>query len=488
MIKPSLDQFIKYSEAVEIFDKYQGKISDFKLSSEQKEIISNILENPKNIILKGRQIGSTTVCCFIVFILALLNENFSCMIAADVQANSKAILDKIKRFAESAGTPLVSCNTKEIVFENGSKIEAKTARQALKSGEGKLGRSGSYQVVLLSEFAFYDEAEAQLASVLATMSSSESLLIIESTSNGRDNHFYNLYSSENSYNKMFFSVEAHKAYRLSGDLISDTQWDLAKSKYGFTDRESASWWLNKLKGDYSNNEAKMLKEFPVLPEHSFSVKEGRFIEVDPKVINPIRILPSKIEIYKEYDSLHSYIIGFDPASGKGGDNTALVVIDKCTKELCAYFSRNDVLLQDVFQVCKELLILYKADFVIFEENGLGQNRQHEFSSLSIPVQYITTTESSKYSGLEKVRSEIFSGVLFGGNRIYQEVNSLKYDDNKFFGKKDTLMAIGFCLNWLDKNGLDKVKVQTDPNVRIYKEFPSQESAIYKAFGFKKKRW
>lgn len=145
-----------------------------------------------NVILKSRQHGITTFICLLYLDICLFNSNMhACIIAHNKEdaANffAKKILNAYNKLPEliRAQIPATRSSSQELVFSNGSSIRVTTS-----------GRSGTYQMVHISEFgkmcAKYPlKAEEVISGTLNSVH--EGMLVtVESTAEGQEGAFYEM--------------------------------------------------------------------------------------------------------------------------------------------------------------------------------------------------------------------------------------------------------------------------------------------------------
>ena len=126
-------------------------------------------------------------------------------------------------------------NSERAKFPGGSIVEFVSA------GSNRLGASGSYQRLLLSELSFWPSHVDTYGSLTATLSL-DGFCEIDTTCDiqaGSGQLARRLWrDASNRYEKLFFPVELHEEYRADPDLISDQEWQWAQAE-GFTRRDAA---------------------------------------------------------------------------------------------------------------------------------------------------------------------------------------------------------------------------------------------------------
>jgi hypothetical protein len=145
-----------------------------------------------NLILKSRQHGITTFMCLLFLDICLFNSNTHACIIAHNREDAEDFFQKKVKFAYDnlpellrKAIPAKLSSSKSLTFENGSSIRVTTS-----------GRSGTYQLVHISEFGkmcakFPMKAEEVITGTLNAIHPGM-LVTIESTAEGREGRFYEM--------------------------------------------------------------------------------------------------------------------------------------------------------------------------------------------------------------------------------------------------------------------------------------------------------
>lgn len=250
----------------------------------------------RNIILKARQLGFTTLIAILWLDHALFNANQRCgIIAQDREATEAIFRDKVKFAYDNLPKvirdrmPLARDSASELLFaHNNSSIRVATSM-----------RSGTIQRLHVSEFGkicakFPDKAaEVVTGSIPAVPLSG--VLIIESTAEGRDGDFYKmsqraqaLYQqkrplTERDYRFHFYPWWDEPKYRMdpAGVLMSDKDREYfqkveADMDVELDDRQRA-WYVATRDTDFAGAAEKMWQEYPSTPDEAFQVStEGTY--------------------------------------------------------------------------------------------------------------------------------------------------------------------------------------------------------------------
>lgn len=193
--------FTKLCEILQVKNQSTSKMVPLSLNAEQRVVIKDIIENDRVMVLKGRQAGISTLCLAYISAMVITYPGIYVGIFVDEAKKATEMLGKVAVFIESIGSYIGvdlidKKNTELCRLTNGSTIVPQTASSQSSSGESRAGRSYSFDILHFSEMAFYAQGEALFAA--ATSSATiQAKIIIESTSNGKADHFYKLWSTPN---------------------------------------------------------------------------------------------------------------------------------------------------------------------------------------------------------------------------------------------------------------------------------------------------
>jgi len=375
-------------------------------------------------------------------------------------------------------------NSERARFPGGSIVEFVSA------GSNRLGASGSYQRLLLSELSFWPSHVDTYGSLTATLSL-DGFCEIDTTCDiqaGSGQLARRLWRDDgNRYDKLFFPVELHEEYRAEPTLISDQEWQWAQQE-GFTRRDAASWWLTTAVRDMAAGDlVRAMREFPQRPEHMWSSSTGRWVPTTPAVIEPLFYVEAggvRVPCWRR-DGSRQYVVGVDTASGKDRDRSAVVVIDKRDSAICAAYVSNTITISELCAIVKDLVDAYSKPAhtdqwrirhnhyqpdLIVEDNGIGEGTVDRLRTMGLSVQTQTTDVSSKYDGLLLAREAIVAGHIKGPKDLADEADELHQDQHgNWKGRKDLLMAIGFCLRLIKRSPYVVSRPPADPQKTVNAE-------------------
>lgn len=417
-------------QRLKVSDKETSRLLPWVLWPEQVVILDAFCRYDRILILKGRQIGSSTFNAFLVLLYCVSTPGAKAAIVADTESLAMVLLARAAEFGEQLGI-VKRANQANLRLRNGSEIVA------LSAGADLRGRT--FQCLMMTELDSWPEPEA-LPTLLQTTPAGAKI-ITESTGKGPDRLMHELWSNEASIDhKMFFSVEDRVTHRSNRPL---TEAETARAaELGYTMPEAAAWFFDKVNADFRGEEADALREYPQLPEHAFYIREGRWIVKLPDV------LPSSdwngFQIFSQPNQKHRYIVSLDPAKGNGGCDVAIVVIDLVDGRIAATLADPNLLIDDAIAKVQQIYVHYLADDITIEANGIGAHAIRAALARNLPVIPIITDTSSRYGGLLAVKRAVENGTLAAGDDFRRECESISFYDSgrrkDFTGRKDLLMA------------------------------------------------
>jgi phage terminase large subunit-like protein len=210
-----LDEFKKCSKDPIYFIKNYVKIISldkgiipFDLYPFQEDMVTKFINNRFVICKIPRQSGKTITTVAFLLHSILFNENYNVAILAHKGSAANGILARLKLAYENLPnwlqSGIVEWNKGNIELENGSKISAHAT-----SADGL--RSGSYNIILLDEFAFVQNtiAEEFFTSTYPVITAgTQTKIIIVSTPRGM-NLFYTMWIRAEAGKSDYLPIEVH---------------------------------------------------------------------------------------------------------------------------------------------------------------------------------------------------------------------------------------------------------------------------------------
>ena len=170
-------------------------------------------------------------------------------------------------------------------------------------------------------------------------------------------------------------------------MDSSPKFEEVQYQHKLTDHEITYYYLKWLSLAKDWNSLK--QEYPITPEEAFISSGIKFI--DAEALDYFHVYEGKVEgsvtIFKEYNPLHSYVLGADVAEGVGLDSSTIVVIDLDTVEVVATYKDNRIE-ADVFgDVCAAIGRRYGNCMIGVERNNNGHTTLAKLKTV-YPVKYI----------------------------------------------------------------------------------------------------
>ena len=447
-----------------IVDK-NNKLVKFKLNEEQSIMLEHVefcLENDlpiRMIVLKARQIGSTTFFTALGFWFASMNRNITYGIVAHLMKSSESIFQKCKVFYNNLPKGMQPATTQMsgegITFDrkNGTGINSKIQFATVSEGVFR-GQTLSY--LHLSECAFWDgNVQAVENSLSPTVSVNPRTIVVrESTANG-----YNTFKDDwdravkgkSEYTPFFFGWHQHSEYkmRVPMDFTLSEKEALLKDKFKLSD-EQIMWRRYKINNDYQGNDLYFQQEYPMTPEESFVasgsgvfgaelLQEGFRNVKDPIEKHEIKSVPvfEKLLIWEkpevktvqnyakksqwsvekqEFEYVDSevlldettymtpYTLAID-TSGMGGDLNQIVVINNITKRLVARWGKEKIGEEYLASIAVEIAKIYHNAMIAPEVNY-----SHEICNYIIKLGY-TNLYITETTTRQDVR--VVGGIEYG---------------------------------------------------------------------------
>lgn len=267
-------------------DDGEGSVVPFLPNRAQRRLLSRLWH--RNVILKARQLGFTTLIAILWLDHALFNPDQRCgIIAQDREAAEVIFRDKVKlaydRLPEQLkeAMPLARDSATELLFaHNNSSIRVATSM-----------RSGTIHRLHVSEFGkicakFPDKAKEVITGSLPAVPL-DGITIIESTAEGQGGDFFDMTQramalndsgaelTPRDYRFHFFPWWQEPGYRIvsTSTVITDKDREyfaqIEALMHTTIDAEQRNWYVATRDSDFSGDPEKMWQEYPSTPKEAF---------------------------------------------------------------------------------------------------------------------------------------------------------------------------------------------------------------------------
>lgn len=461
-------------EYLKIKDK-NSNIIPFVLNEPQQELYDIIKELKKQgkpvriIILKARQMGFSTLTEAILFKEVATNYNVNAGIITheskatnNLFAMSKLFYDNLP---EAIKPSIRNRNAQELIFNNEKNTGLNSKITCMTAGDGA-GRSGTYNFLHLSEFAFWsgDKKEAFISLMQTVPKNSNSMVIVESTANGYE-YFKELWDKavhkETDFIPVFIGWNKLKEYQMeySGFQLTDEEKELQET-YGVT-LEQLEWRRWCIRNNCGGDVEIFKQEYPINAEEAFISSGNCFFNKD-KIITRINKLSRKahrgyfkykynskteeisdiefkeadngyISILEEPKKYYPYVLSGDTA-GEGSDYFVGQVLDNTNGRQVAVLHKQfdaDEYTRQMYCLGKyynEALIGIEANYDTFPIKYLEK--------LGYNKQFVREKEDTYTNGI--VTSFGFRTTAVTRPLILSELQSIVNDHIELINDKDTL--------------------------------------------------
>jgi len=360
----------------------------------------------RNIILKARQLGFSTLECICALDQALFTPNQSNLIIAHTVPDAKKLFSKME-FAWNNLPSFIremvylkSKTTSEFVIgfdkKQGVALSEQPGKIVSTVGVGTSGMSGTYSRVHVTELAYLDKVEPNKAEEImqGTVPAvpSTGRMDIESTARGDYGEFAELYmDAENRktispkefkthfYNWQWDDEELSKISKAQIKFVTDgegQEWrrfQEYQKRFKLTDKEITCYYFFWIA--CAKKWDRLRQEYPTTSEEAFA-------SGDDRVFSGEALDQYELGQYSERGGWRyyhmpevncKYVVGVDPAEGMGKDPHAIVVlkISGTKPEVVATYKNSDIsptaLAYEVLGVCR----LYNSAMASVELNNSG---------------------------------------------------------------------------------------------------------------------
>lgn len=328
----------------------------------QDRAVADFGKHRKNIVLKSRQMGITTLVAAYALWLMIFHEDKEIMCLSITQETSKAIVTKVRFANDNLPSWLkvkeVTDNQLSLRLANGSQIKAV-------SSAGTSGRSSALSLLIIDEAAFIDGVAEIWLSAQNTLSTGGKAIIL-STPNGVGNFFHQKWKEaldgQNDFNMINLPWHLHperdqvwrdEQTKLLGPKGAAQECDCEFATSGNTvvDIQLLEW--------YSKN-TDMIRE----PVEKRGIDHGFWI-------------------WKYPEAGRSYLLSADVGRGDSTDFSALQIIDIETLEQVAEY-KGHLPTKEYGRLAAAIGTEYNMGLIVVENNNMGWAVLQELIDIAYP--------------------------------------------------------------------------------------------------------
>lgn len=432
-MKFSLKQFYEFCSHLKIETKELGLRKMDNLLGTQTYVMDEISKGLKEdihffVILKGRQLGITTISLALDLYWHFANEGLQGTLTTDTEENRDMFRSTLAMYMEGLPKeykiPLITHNRNQLSLKNRSRLFYQVAGLRAK---GSLGRGKAITFLHGTETSSWGDEEG-LASLLASLAEQNPnrLYIFESTARGF-NMFHDMYMTAKKaktqraifcgwWRNQFYSADPNSdVYKVYWDgklTPEEKEWtrDVKKLYDVEINSRQIAWWRWKLH-EGIKDDALMYQEFPPTEDYAFIMSGTSFFSnsrctdaakiakkiapdyyrysmganfQDTEVIKSTERM-STLSVWEEPIDTAYYVIGADPAYGSSDwADRFCIQVYRCYAdglEQVAEFATSEMNTYQFAWVIAHLAGAYKNSTLNLEVNGPGQAVINELRNL-----------------------------------------------------------------------------------------------------------
>jgi len=449
IVKCGRDPSYFFNTYVKIQHPTKGTIP-FKTFPFQDDCVKEFIDHRFTIVVKGRQLGLSTLVAAYAVWLALFQKDKNILIIATKLQVAQNFIKKTKTIINNLPPwlvlPTVTANNKQLVeFSHGSTIKAiPTSEDA--------GRSEALSLLIVDEAAFVRDFDTLWTGLYPTLTTGGRAILL-STPNGVGGQYYKLYKDAEA------NLNEFKAIKLNWDVHPerDKEW-FDKETRNLSVRQIAQEYLC----DFASSGETFLGDDDLKWLHS-------------QIQSPITRegFDRNVWIWKQPLSENKYIMSADVARGDGQDFSTFHIIDLSTGECVAEY-RGKIAPDRFGDLLNEYGLRYNKALLCPENNSFGYATIVRLRDLNYPRMHYQRsnavyigdyvppgdTTSAGFTTSGKTRSLILTKleelirnkqIISYSSRFYDELKTFVWNDNRvqaMKGENDDLVMSMAIATWL----------------------------------------
>lgn len=347
-------------------------IIPFKTFKFQKDLLKDFHDFRYNVILKGRQLGISTIVAGYVAWMMLFYKEKNVLVMATKQNTAIEIVDKVRDMVESVPeflkiAKVITNNRTKFELSNGSKIQGvPTSKDA--------GRGQALSLLIIDEAAFVDDMDDLWTGLLPTVSTGGRCIAL-STPNGVGNWFHKTY------------VDAESA---------KNNFKPTKLPWGVHPEYDEEWFKNITK-NMSQREIAQEFECNFNASGETVITPGDIVRLKELICEPKykTWIDRNYHVWSEFQNGGSYLLVADVSRGDGKDYSVFHVFDVKNMEQVAEYQGKvdpDNFAKLIFDAGRE----YGNCMVVVENNNIGYSVITKLVDMSYANIYYSTKGDNNF--------------------------------------------------------------------------------------------
>jgi len=399
MDKQQTAEYIECRKNPSYFMKKYGRIRhplrgiiSFELWDFQEHTLQHFLDNSYNIVLKGRQLGISTLVAGYAAWLSNFFKNKEIYILATKRDTAQNMVDKVRVFLE--GIPewmradFITDNKQSLELNNGSKIKASASTP-------DAARSEALSLLIVDEAAFVNKMDSIWIAAQPTLATGGDCIALSSP-NGVGNWFHKIYNEAEAgiTEKIGNKIVGFNPIKLHWSVHPDHDDDWAReTRKKIGDQAFAQEHDCDFVQSGSNViSLKALEWYLEHPTEQETLDDG----YRPFVREPLERtwVDKGLWVWKYPDYTKKYIISADVARGDGEDYSAFHVIDIENYEQVAEYKGK--VATDVYaHLIHNTAVQYNNAFIVVENASMGHHTVMKIVEMEYKNVYWTIKDLAK---------------------------------------------------------------------------------------------
>lgn len=318
----------------------------FDLYPYQRELLGIMRAERMVIILKARQIGTTTLLGLYALWFILAHQARTVLILSRGEREASVMLNRIKSMYRSMPNVLKQAFPKQTDSAERFSVYHPEGASVIVSLPGTGGRSETSHLLLLDEGAHWENASERLAAVLPTAADS-GRTVMASTANGEGDPFERTYNEApfNGWHPVFFDAKARPSRTDAWvETVRAGLKELGPQEYPMTPEEA---FLSSGRSAFDLKDLRAIRETCEEPPW-----QGQFQTVG-REIKAVRAKGGQWSVWEWPRRGRNYLISADVCGGQGGsDYSVAYVLDALSWDMVAKFKGRpepDVFARDLMR-------------------------------------------------------------------------------------------------------------------------------------------